>query len=429
MNSPFSAAQGRVGCMPTYSHAWRTRSTFLLAMFAAATHFGCKEPEQIRSYSVPKEAPPVVEAPPAAKPGEATDRMLAAIIPADGQAWFFKIVGPIPKIGTLEKPFDEFVTAVRIDGGKPKWQLPADWKEGPAGNAMRYATILVPNEPKQLELTVNSLPWGGTPQDMLANVNRWRGQLQLPPAEPAQIPSFTREVKAGERTATIVDLRGRSGGGGMMPPFAGGAGPFAGGAPPFAGGAQTPSSNLPPGHPPLDPSTAPPPSEETPPPADAPIADVPKFDAPAAWKQIPAAGMRKAAFAIGEGEQGAEVTLTNFRADAGPMIGDVLQNVNMWRQGVGLTPLSADELAEHTESIEIDGKKATYARAVPDPSQSDQAKASRATIAAMVTDGDQLWFVKLFGDRSAVVDQEDAFKTFLKSLRFAGGGGATDGNK
>lgn len=400
-------------------------------MFAAAVQVGCQEPEQIRSYSVPKESkPPVAEVPPAAKPGEPTDRMLAAIIPADGQAWFFKLVGPIPKIGTLEKPFEEFVTAVRIEGGKPKWQRPPDWKEG-AGGPMRYATILVPNEPKPLELTVNMLPWGGTPQDMLANVNRWRGQLQLPPAEPAQIASFTREVKAGELTATIVDLRGRSGGGGMMPPFAGGAAPFAGGpAGPASGAGQSaPPTNLPPGHPPLDPNTTPPAVEKASPPDDAQSAGVPKFDAPSTWKHIPASGMRKAAFTIGDGEQGAEVTLTNFRADAGPMIGDVLQNVNMWRQGVGLAPLNAEELAKHTESIEIDGKKATYARAVPDPSQSDQSKSSRATIAAMVTDGDQLWFVKLFGDRSAVVAQEDAFKTFLKSLRFAGGAGATDGHK
>jgi hypothetical protein len=424
--------------MAAVAHIRRTLSLVLLIAFTAAVQTGCREPEQIRSYSVPKEAkPPVAETPPPVKPGEATDRMLAGIIPADGQAWFFKLVGPIPTIDKLEKPFDEFVTAVRIDGGKPKWQLPASWKEGPAGNAMRYATILVPNEPKPLELTVNSLPWSGTPQDMLANVNRWRSQLQLQPAEAAQIASFTREVKAGERTATIVDLRGRSGGGGMMPPFAGGAAPFAGGTPPFAGdpvgpasraGQTAPPSNLPPGHPPLESNAAAPAAEKNSPPADAPAADVPKFDAPSDWKQIPAAGMRKAAFAIGDGEKGAEVTLTNFHANAGPMIGDVLQNVNMWRQGVGLAPIQTDELAKYTESIEIDGKKATYARAVPDPSQSDQSKASRATIAAMVTDGDQLWFVKLFGDRSAVVAQEEAFKTFLKSLRF-GDGGATDGHK
>ena len=47
----------------------------------------------------------------------------------------------------------------------------------------------------------------------------------------------------------------------------------------------------------------------------------------------------------------------------------------------------------------------------------------------MAKTGDQMWFIKLHGDRTVVTAQEDAFKTFLKSLRFAADGGATDGNK
>ena len=47
---------------------------------------------------------------PAAKPGEPTDRMLAAILPAGGQAWFFKVVGPIPAIDKHEKEINDFFT-------------------------------------------------------------------------------------------------------------------------------------------------------------------------------------------------------------------------------------------------------------------------------------------------------------------------------
>ena len=47
----------------------------------------------------------------------------------------------------------------------------------------------------------------------------------------------------------------------------------------------------------------------------------------------------------------------------------------------------------------------------------------------MVKNGDQIWFLKLKGDRDVVVAQEAAFKAFLKSLRFAGDRGATDGHK
>ena len=68
-------------------------------------------------------------------------------------------------------------------------------------------------------------------------------------------------------------------------------------------------------------------------------------------------------------------------------------------------------------------------RAVPDAAQADQSQASLATLAAMVKAGDQIWFIKLKGERSVVAAQEDAFKNFLKSVRFAADGGATDGHK
>jgi hypothetical protein len=351
--------------------------------------------------------------------------MLTAILPAGGQAWFFKVVGPIPAIDKHEKEiYDFFATIGVADDGKPKWQLPKDWKEGPA-KPMRFATVLVPADPKPLEIAVSSASWTGTPESVLANINRWRGQLQLPPTDSAHVNENTREAKAGDQTIMIVDLRGRSSGAGMMPPFAGGAAPF-------AGGAQNPPSGLPPGHPPLDANSPAPPTSpnEASPPAAA-TADVPKFTAPKDWKpvKVEAGGMRKAAFEVGDAEHGALVTVISFQTTEGPQIGDPLQNVNMWRQGVGLPAIKQDELSKSTESIEIDGKPATYARAVPDPSQPDQSQSKLATIAAMTKTGDELWFIKLHGDRTVVTAQEDAFKSFLKSLRFAADGGATDGNK
>jgi hypothetical protein len=65
---------------------------------------------------------------------------------------------------------------------------------------------------------------------------------------------------------------------------------------------------------------------------------------------------------------------------------------------------------------------------VPDPSEASQSQSKLATLAAMAKRGDDLWFIKFSGDRSVVTAQENAFKTFLKSLRFAAGSGATDGH-
>src|SRR4029079_15562887 len=112
----------------------------------------------------------------------------------------------------------------------PKWHLAHGWKEMAGSNTMRLATIVIPSEGKPLEITLNALPWSGTPEGLLSNVNRWRGQMHLPETDPAGLADDTHEAKAGDTLITIVDLRGRFSGG-MTPPFAGGAGgaPFAGG--------------------------------------------------------------------------------------------------------------------------------------------------------------------------------------------------------
>ena len=400
-------------------------SSALLAALLTAAFVGCSEREKIQTYSAPKEAaPPVAKA--AAPQGDPTDRMVTAIVPSGDQAWFFKVVGSIAAVDKHEKALDEFFSGIRFaDDGKPKWQLPAGWKDEASNIPMRFATIVVPNDPKPLEITVSALPWTGTPDDLLRNVNRWRGQLQLPPVRAGQVAETTRAAKAGDVSITIVDLRGHFAGSGMSPPFAG---PMAGAG--ATGGSQP---ELPPGHPPIDTVAPISPQAEAPPNAQSPAAPTaapgaPKFTAPNDWKQLPAGGMRKAAFAVGDSAKGAVVTLIDFPATAGPMIADPLQNVNRWRREVGLPEVKQEELATATETIEIDGQPATLVRAIPDAAQAGQSQANTGTLAAMAKSGDMVWFIKLTGDRSVVAAQEDAFKSFLKSLRFAAGDGATDGH-
>jgi hypothetical protein len=374
---------------------------------------GCREPDQIRSYPVAKEtkpAPVVTE-----NTGPATDRMLSAILPAGDRAWFFKVVGPIAAIDRHADAINDFFGKLTIaDDGRAKWALPAGWQERP-GNEMRLATLVIPNDDKPLEMTVNALPWRGTQEDVLSNVNRWRGQLKLSDVTAKELPEFTRAVKAGERTLTVVDLRGHFQGSGMMAPFAGRVQP---GGPTT----NTPSrsgspSNLPAGHPPIDAASAPPTDA---PPANAAADVAPKFAVPSSWTPLPVppGGMRKAAFTVTEGDKQALVTVIDFSADAGPRIADPLENVNRWRQEVGLTPVEQGGLASVTESIEIDGRPATYVAAIPDTSQASQSKADKATLAAMVNTGDRIWFIKMTGSRDLVAAQQDNFKKFLQSVGF-----------
>jgi hypothetical protein len=405
---------------------------FLATLFVFAP--GCRKAEQIQTYTVPMEpkAAAVADATDT-KPGEPTDRMLAAILPANGQAWFFKAVGPIADIDKHEKEINDFFAALTLAAdGRAIWKLPAGWKEE-AGNQMRVATIVIPND-KRLELTVNTASWPGTEESMLANVNRWRGQLQLPPIGAKQLPEVSHEAKAGDRPITIVDMRGKFKAGGMTPPFAGG--PFA-----TSGGLRkSADSGLPAGHPPIDPDpklpAGHPPIDPLPESAgesantSAPSAtDVPSFAIPPSWKSVPTRGLRLAEFAVTDGPHAASVTLIKFPANEGSMIADPLANINRWRSELGLSQITKELLSTATETIDIDGRPSIFAAMIPDAAKPEESKAKDATLAAIVKVGGQIWFIKMKGEREVVKKHQDEFKSFLKSLKFTSDKEAGNGNK
>jgi hypothetical protein len=394
-----------------------------LVVGSLAATLGCEAREGIRTYTVAKSSPPAatgasensVALPEVS--GTATDRMLVAILPVGNRAHFFKVVGPAAAVEKSKDEVSKFFANLKVADGRAIWTTPEGWKED-HGSGMRSATLWIPTDRDPLEMSVTPLPWGGSQADLLNNVNRWRGQMQLPPIGPQQLNDGISEIKAGDATVTVVDLSGRSTGGGMMAPFASGRAGAANRA------APQPGSELPPGHPPVDSSAAP---RDVP--AAAPAAGVPKFEAPKSWRSVPASGLRKAQFTIGDEAQGAVVTLIDFSTNAGPLMTDPLANVNRWRGEVGLGKIEENQLDEITESIEIDGQPAKYVRLVPDVSKPEESKIEKATIAAMVTNEGTIWFIKLFGQRDTVIAEEDNFKALLKSMQFAAGRGASNGDK
>ncbi len=345
--------------------------------------------------------------------------MLAAILPDGDKAWFFKVVAPLTEINERADKVTKYFASVHLAAGKPHpdWQLPEDWDEQPGGG-MRIATITIPTSGKPLELSVTSLPWTGAQADLLSNVNRWRGQMQLAPIGPPGLAECTHELTVDGTTLTIVDLRGRMQSTGMTPPFAAGGLASPGGNDGLPGGnlaAPQSVADLPAGHPSFSGSSA------------ADHISV-KCESPDGWQSLPAGGMRKAAFRVADGAREATVTVIDFPAAAGPMIADPLANVNRWRSEVGLEPLAAEDLPAATEPIKIDALEAIYIEAIPDASKSKESSADRGTLAAMATGGDVVWFFKITGDRDLVVAQRDQFKSFLKSVRFIASGEPSNGN-
>jgi hypothetical protein len=58
---------------------------------------------------------------------------------------------------------------------------------------MRLATFMIPLDQKQVECSLSAFP--GPAGGVVANVNRWRGQVGLPPADAATIESSAIKVR------------------------------------------------------------------------------------------------------------------------------------------------------------------------------------------------------------------------------------------
>jgi len=106
------------------------------------------------------------------------NRMVVAVFDNPDKTWFFKVIGPVEQVNASEEQCRAFFDSVKFEDGQPQWDAPEQWSTG-GPRKMRFATLLISGsdeESKPLELAVSSL---GPNQNMLLNVNRWRGQLGL----------------------------------------------------------------------------------------------------------------------------------------------------------------------------------------------------------------------------------------------------------
>ena len=86
--------------------------------------------------------------------------------------------------------------------GSLKWSLPQGWSEVP-GEGMRFATFKSPVAGKN-EATVVVLP--GAAGGELANVNRWRGQISLPPLDDASVAKARKVMKCKAGALSVFDF-------------------------------------------------------------------------------------------------------------------------------------------------------------------------------------------------------------------------------
>ena len=91
------------------------------------------------------------------------------------------------------------------DAANPKWIVPKDWEEGKAAPMRRATFVVKSTDGQSAEVAVSAFP--GDVGGLLANVNRWRGQIGLGPVAPDEVASITSDVEISGAKATVVDFQ------------------------------------------------------------------------------------------------------------------------------------------------------------------------------------------------------------------------------
>jgi hypothetical protein len=349
-----------------------------LLFFAALA--GCSPPEEIRRYSVQKPEKPAV-------------RLLAAVLTGGDKVWFVKLTGKPDAVEAAKADFEQFVGSMTFAAGNPPvtYTVPAGWREMPGKQAMRHATFAV--GPDKLELIIT--PLGQEAAALKPNVDRWRGQIGLPPIPEAELPAVTRAAELGGKKVTLVDMTGTGDLTPMTPP-------------------RTPVANAP--GPPKAADAATLPKLPAAPPREKPIT----YQVPDGWTEFPPkpGGFRVANFKVGQSADGRPVEATVSPLSG--RSGSLLDNVNRWRKEVSLPELAESELSKNVVPMDVGGLPG-YAVDFAGPASGGAGR--ERTLGLVLPRGDTTWYVKLRGPHDLVAGQKAAFETFTKSLRFTDAGG------
>jgi hypothetical protein len=134
----------------------------LLALSLFAT--GCQK-EEVTAYRIPKETPP---------PHAHGQAQGAPAAPAAA-----------PGTGAAGAGADMASTPVATaSGANLQWTAPAHWAVK-SGSAMRKGSYAIRHEAGEADLSITAFP--GDTGGLLANLNRWRGQIGLAPLAPAEL--------------------------------------------------------------------------------------------------------------------------------------------------------------------------------------------------------------------------------------------------
>lgn len=156
---------------------------------------------------------------------------IAAILEKNDTSWFFKMRGDTEVVSKSKEVFAQFLKSITFHSddaeepspaekpastnvkevpespvtGETKWEVPAGWKET-APTAMVLKSFSVGDAKHEAKISITRFP--GDVGGLLANVNRWRGQIALEPVGANDLAALTTSIDVLGGKATLVDMKG-----------------------------------------------------------------------------------------------------------------------------------------------------------------------------------------------------------------------------
>ena len=365
--------------------------SLLILLFALSS---CKQ-EEVRSYKEPKknneafrfeskaQASPHANAPfmNMNKNTAKAQAMLAGIVKLADKTAFVKMSGGKQDVKSQMSIFFNFIKLSQFSTEPVQLSVPPTWEQVQKESSFRFASFTAKDT--NLDISISFLPGNGGGD--LGNINRWRGQLGLPNINESQLEEISRVFPLGPKKVRITHLE-------------------------RPGHSHDHSA-----HKPVEQKQEEAkeddcancehhaPKKEA---VKTPIKKTAVFEhqAPQSWQSLPTSSMRKLAYAIPAKEGKIEITVFKF----GKM-STLSDNLNRWRGQVGLKNLSAEANDKSAQKITLDGKEAKIVEALG---------AQTSILAAIIPDGNFLWYIKATGPTKAVAANRNDFITFLKTIKF-----------
>ncbi|HXR47652.1 MAG TPA: hypothetical protein VN784_09450 [Candidatus Limnocylindrales bacterium] len=164
-------------------------------------------------------------------------RILGVIQQRSGTTWFFKMTGDATLVEQQKPQFTAFLKSLTFTAasqsaalppghpdiggadqnapmmpadstgaGKPAWTVPTAWQAVPASQFLLAEYSIAGANGTKAEVNVAEL--NGSGGGVLANVNRWRGQIGLDPVDETGLAKVTTTLNVAGGQATLVDMTG-----------------------------------------------------------------------------------------------------------------------------------------------------------------------------------------------------------------------------